>query len=167
MATAAKTTDEHSGEMGPRARRKLLAVLAVGGGLFRVSMKDDVALVLPAPCDLPARGNEVGILEYPKAEFPWETRQGRPRRGPRIRSGRDAEHLRDGILGDPLEARIYCVAKADMEVSQLGYQSERRDGRSRNLECPFMLRVDVADQAEVEAPAGNARQTGGSRVPRG
>ena len=84
-----------------------------------------------------------------------------------IRSSRDAEHLRDGILGDPLEARIDCIGKADMELFQLGYRFERLDGRSRNLECPFMLRVDVADQAEVEAPAGNARQTGGSRVPRG
>lgn len=69
MATAAKTTEESAGEMVVQARRKPLAVLAVRSGLFRVSIEDDVALVLPAPCDLPARGNEVGILEDPKADF--------------------------------------------------------------------------------------------------
>lgn len=71
MATAAKATDEEWGIKGRPAGRKLIAVLTVGRAI-RVVAKDDIGLVLRAPCDLPAGGDQVRIFEDTEAKLARE-----------------------------------------------------------------------------------------------
>ena len=54
-----------------------------------------------------------------------------------------------------------------MAVPQLRYEAERGRGQRRNLERPFVVRANVANQAELEAPSGDMGEMGGGQAPLG
>jgi hypothetical protein len=131
----------------------------------------EVALVLPAPGDFPTRGDEIGILEDAKAEFAWESSQGRLGPGQRfrrvVRRGRDTVCVQDAVPGDLLEGRVWDFAEPDMAISQLGEKAERPSDERGDFTRSLVVRVNVADQGELEAPGGDGRETRGGPTPPG
>ncbi len=70
-----------------------------------------------------------------------------------------------GLLGNKPEAWIWGFAQLDTAVFKPWYKAEWCSCRHGNIECRLVARVNIADQAELEAPTGNEGQAGRGRVP--